>query len=141
MAGATGGAGSSNPSPAPAPKILLAKPGLVTTGSVSSKLIRGGAACGGGGGGGGAEDESVSLRSRLPPIGSLNLLSDSWEFHTDRFLPVIFSVYILFCFCCFGLFGCWENRGKRNLKLGILNFYCTKFQFFWIMLEKSFCLL
>ena len=87
MAGATGGAGSSNPSPAPAPKILLAKPGLVTTGSVSSKLIRSGGA---GGGGGGAEDESVSLRSRLPPIGSLNLLSDSWEFHTDRFLPVIF---------------------------------------------------
>ncbi|KAJ9678494.1 hypothetical protein PVL29_020628 [Vitis rotundifolia] len=86
MAGATGGAGSSNPSPAPAPKILLAKPGLVTTGSVSSKLIRGGAA---GGGGGGAEDESVSLRSRLPPIGSLNLLSDSWEFHTDRFLPFL----------------------------------------------------
>ncbi|XP_034711289.1 protein SMG9-like isoform X3 [Vitis riparia] len=85
MAGATGGAGSSNPSPAPAPKILLAKPGLVTTGSVSSKLIRSGAA---GGGGGGAEDESVSLRSRLPPIGSLNLLSDSWEFHTDRFLPL-----------------------------------------------------
>lgn len=86
MAGATGGAGSSNPSPAPAPKILLAKPGLVTTGSVSSKLIRSGAA---GGGGGGAEDESVSLRSRLPPIGSLNLLSDSWEFHTDRFLPFL----------------------------------------------------
>ena len=102
MASATGGAGSSNPSSAAAPKILLAKPGLVTTGSVSSKIIRSGAASGGAGG---AEDESVSLRSRLPPIGSLNLLSDSWEFHTDRFFPVIFSLYVLFCFCCFGLFG------------------------------------
>ncbi|CAK9172466.1 unnamed protein product [Ilex paraguariensis] len=60
-----------------APKILLAKPGLVTAG----KFNRGGA--------GGVDDESASLRSRLPSIGSLNLLSDSWEFHTDRFLPFL----------------------------------------------------
>lgn len=73
-----GGSGSSNQSAAPPPpKILLAKPGLVTT--AAGKYIRGT--------GGGGEDDSVS-RSRLPPIGSLNLLSDSWEFNTDRFLPV-----------------------------------------------------
>ncbi|XP_059624950.1 uncharacterized protein LOC132268184 [Cornus florida] len=74
MAG-TGGSSSSNQSAAP--KILLAKPGLVTAG----KFIRGGP----------ADDDSSasSLRSRLPSIGSLNLLSDSWEFHTDRFLPFL----------------------------------------------------
>lgn len=74
-----GGSGSSNQSGAPPPpKILLAKPGLVTT--AAGKYIRGT--------GGGGEDDSVS-RSRLPPIGSLNLLSDSWEFNTDRFLPFL----------------------------------------------------
>lgn len=80
MAGSTGVSGSSNPSPAPPPpKILLAKPGLVSGGPVASKYGRGGA----------ADDETVSLRSRLPPIGSLNLLSDSWDFHIDRFLPFL----------------------------------------------------
>lgn len=80
MAGSTGVSGSSNPSSAPPPpKILLAKPGLVSGGPVASKYGRGGA----------ADDETVSLRSRLPPIGSLNLLSDSWDFHIDRFLPVL----------------------------------------------------
>ncbi|KAG8647915.1 protein SMG9 isoform X2 [Manihot esculenta] len=79
MAGSTGGTASSSPSPAPpAPKILLAKPGLVTTGPVVGKFGRGG-----------AEDETVPHRSRLPAIGSLNLLSDSWEFHIDRFLPFL----------------------------------------------------
>ncbi|KAJ9185572.1 hypothetical protein P3X46_005189 [Hevea brasiliensis] len=79
MAGSTGGTGSSSPSPVPpAPKILLAKPGLVTTGPVVGKFGRGG-----------AEDETVPHRSRLPAIGSLNLLSDSWEFHIDRFLPFL----------------------------------------------------
>ncbi|KDP21771.1 hypothetical protein JCGZ_00558 [Jatropha curcas] len=79
MAGSTSGTGSSNPSPAPpAPKILLAKPGLVTSGPVVGKFGRAG-----------AEDETVSHRSRLPAIGSLNLLSDSWEFHIDRFLPFL----------------------------------------------------
>ncbi|XP_042480151.1 protein smg-9-like isoform X3 [Macadamia integrifolia] len=67
---ATGGSSSSNPSSAP--KILLAKPGLNR-----------------GGGAGGSEDESVTLRSRLPPLASLNLLSDSWEFHTDRILQFL----------------------------------------------------
>ncbi|XP_057970723.1 uncharacterized protein LOC131159666 [Malania oleifera] len=82
MAGATGGTGSSSPSPAPpAPKILLAKPGLVTAGSVPGKFGRPA--------GTGAEDDGVSLRSRLPPLASLNLLSDSWEFHTDRILPFL----------------------------------------------------
>ncbi|XP_075647272.1 uncharacterized protein LOC142618252 isoform X1 [Castanea sativa] len=69
--------GSSNPSPAPLPpKILLAKPGLVTGGPVSGKFGRG-------------DDDTASHRSRLPPIGSLNLLSDSWDFHIDRFLPFL----------------------------------------------------
>lgn len=78
MAG--GGGSSSNPSSAThqAPKILLAKPALVT----ASKFNRGGA-------GGGGDDDSASLRSRLPSIGSLNLLSESWDFHTDRFLPFL----------------------------------------------------
>ncbi|KAF4396698.1 hypothetical protein G4B88_029012 [Cannabis sativa] len=39
--------------------------------------------------GGGGEDDTASLRSRLPSIGSLNLLSDSWDFHIDRFLPFL----------------------------------------------------
>ncbi|XP_010261639.1 PREDICTED: protein SMG9-like isoform X3 [Nelumbo nucifera] len=74
---APSGSGSSNPSPA-APKILLAKPGSVPAGSTVAKFIRGGT---------GGDDESLALRSRLPPPGSLNLLSDSWEFHIDRILP------------------------------------------------------
>ncbi|KAG8381659.1 hypothetical protein BUALT_Bualt06G0144500 [Buddleja alternifolia] len=59
-----------------APKILLAKPGLVTSGKFNR-------------GGGGADDDSAALRSRLPSIGSLNLLSDSWDFQIDRFLPFL----------------------------------------------------
>ncbi|KAJ7982683.1 protein SMG9-like [Quillaja saponaria] len=77
MAASTAGSGSSNRSPSPhPPKILLAKPGLVTGGPAASKFGRG-------------EEETASLRSRLPPVGSLNLLSDSWEFHIDRFLPFL----------------------------------------------------
>ncbi|KAJ0788297.1 putative P-loop containing nucleoside triphosphate hydrolase, protein SMG9 [Helianthus annuus] len=53
-----------------APKILLAKPALVS----GAKYNRGG-------------DESS--RSRLPSVAFLNLLSDSWDFHTDRFLPFL----------------------------------------------------
>ncbi|XVF14844.1 hypothetical protein REPUB_Repub09cG0096400 [Reevesia pubescens] len=76
MAGSTGGTTSSNPSSNPsAPKILLAKP---SAGPVPGKFGRAG-----------AEDETASHRSRLPPVGSLNLLSDSWEFHIDRFLPFL----------------------------------------------------
>ncbi|XP_052198788.1 uncharacterized protein LOC127805914 isoform X11 [Diospyros lotus] len=63
--------------PPPPPKILLAKPpGLVPPG----KFIRGGST---------ADDDSTSIRSRLPSVGSLNLLSDSWDFHTDRILPFL----------------------------------------------------
>ncbi|KAL3837967.1 hypothetical protein ACJIZ3_022558 [Penstemon smallii] len=58
-----------------APKILLAKPGLVTSGKFNR--------------GGGGEDDSAALRSRLPSVGSLNLLSDSRDFQTDRFLPFL----------------------------------------------------
>ncbi|KAI3807928.1 hypothetical protein L1987_23866 [Smallanthus sonchifolius] len=85
MAGTGGGSGSSNSSVAAshqAPKILLAKPALVT----AAKYNRG---PGGGGGGGGPDDSSASLRSRLPSVAFLNMLSDSWEFHTDRFLPFL----------------------------------------------------
>ena len=75
----TAGQGSSSP----APKILLAKPGLVAGSSSAGKFIRGA----------GEDDSSAaSIRSRLPPVGSLNLLSDSWDFHFDRFLPVPLSL-------------------------------------------------
>ncbi|KAF5959932.1 hypothetical protein HYC85_001141 [Camellia sinensis] len=33
-----------------------------------------------------ADDYSVSICSRLPSVASLNLISDSWDFHTDRIL-------------------------------------------------------
>ncbi|XP_051143232.1 uncharacterized protein LOC127259723 [Andrographis paniculata] len=72
MAG-NGNVAPSNPSPAP--KILLSKPGLVS----SSR----------GRGGGGGDDDSTALRYRLPSIGSLNLISDSWEIQIDRFLPFL----------------------------------------------------
>ncbi|KAF5203395.1 Smg9 [Thalictrum thalictroides] len=48
-----------------APKILLAKPGSTST------------------------ESPANLRSRLPSVGSLNLLSDSWDFHIDRILPFL----------------------------------------------------
>lgn len=66
------------PEPSPSPKILLAKPGLVTGAPISGKFNRAGA----------GEDDSTQHRSRLPSVASLNLLSDSWDFHFDRFLPV-----------------------------------------------------
>ncbi|TKY71109.1 SMG9 protein [Spatholobus suberectus] len=65
--------------PSPSPKILLAKPGLVTGGPVAGKFGRGGA----------GDDDSAQLRARLPSVASLNLLSDSWDFHIDRFLPFL----------------------------------------------------
>lgn len=89
-AGSSSSAGTSasnpNQSAAPLPpKILLAKPGLVTGAPVvAAKFGRGGA----------GDDDTASLRSRLPPIGSLNLLSDSWDFHIDRFLPVSVVKYL-----------------------------------------------
>ncbi|GAB2293889.1 hypothetical protein Dimus_028101 [Dionaea muscipula] len=82
---AAGGANSSSSGsfPSPAPKILLAKPAIVPgTPSSSAKFILGG-------GGGGVEDDAASIRSRLPPVASLNLLSDSWDFQIDRFLPFL----------------------------------------------------
>ncbi|XP_021725809.1 protein SMG9-like [Chenopodium quinoa] len=79
----SGGGGAGGPS-SPSPKILLAKPGLVAgSPSAAGKFIRGAA---------GEDDASLSaasIRSRLPPVGSLNLLSDSWDFHFDRFLPFL----------------------------------------------------
>ncbi|KAD6796574.1 hypothetical protein E3N88_07470 [Mikania micrantha] len=62
MAGTGGGTAPSN-----APKILLAKPALVKYNPAG-------------------DDSSPSL---LPSAAFLNLLSDSWDFHTDRFLPFL----------------------------------------------------
>ncbi|CAH1418019.1 unnamed protein product [Lactuca virosa] len=73
---------SSSASSHQAPKILLSKPALVT----AAKYNRG---PGGGGGDGGPDDASSSLHSCLPSVGFLNLLSNSWDFHTDRFLPFL----------------------------------------------------
>lgn len=64
--------------PSPSPKILLAKPGLVTGTPSAGKFGRAST----------ADEDSTHLRSRLPSVASLNLLSDSWDFHFDRFLPV-----------------------------------------------------
>lgn len=76
MAGSGGGGATSNPSSAP--KILLAKPGLVAAGKFSRGVS-----------GGGADEDAAALRSRLSSVGSLNLLSDSWDFQIDRFLPFL----------------------------------------------------
>uniref|UniRef100_A0A6N2KQX4 Protein SMG9 n=1 Tax=Salix viminalis TaxID=40686 RepID=A0A6N2KQX4_SALVM len=75
-------AGSSS-SQSQAPKILLAKPpGLATAGpAVAAAAAQFG-----------REDETAPHhhhRSRLPSITSVNLLSDSWDFHNDRFLPFL----------------------------------------------------
>ncbi|CAM8968475.1 unnamed protein product [Rhodiola kirilowii] len=79
MAGSSGGSSNQSPAPPP-PKILLAKPGLVTGRSNTGQLGRGSGA---------ADDEATALRNRLPAIGSLNLVSENWEFHADRFLPFL----------------------------------------------------
>ncbi|KAF7105960.1 hypothetical protein CFC21_106726 [Triticum aestivum] len=67
---------SSHPPPPPPPKILLAKPPLPPPSSS-------GADDEGAGGGGGA-------RARQgPQPGSLSLVSDAWEVHTDKILPYL----------------------------------------------------
>lgn len=107
--------GSSTSDPSPSPKILLAKPGLVTGGPVVGKFGRGGS---------GGEDELAQFRSRLPSVASLNLLSDSWEFHIDRFLPVI-SHHLLFCLIFYAsrslssiILG--KSKKKKELFMAIL---------------------
>ncbi|CAI9087043.1 OLC1v1021007C1 [Oldenlandia corymbosa var. corymbosa] len=74
--------------PGNAPKILLAKPPAFVNrpGGGLPTSVAGAAA------GGAAEDDSAAAaasRSRPPSIGSLNLLSDSWDFNPDRFLPFL----------------------------------------------------
>lgn len=85
--GGGGGNASSNSSHQTAPKILLAKPPALVTRPV-----------GGASAGAPEDDSSATTRSRLPSIGSLNLLSDSWDFNPDKFLPVTNST-LPFCFC------------------------------------------
>ncbi|CAL9230590.1 unnamed protein product [Arabidopsis halleri] len=72
MAGSSGGSQMSSPA---APKILLAKPSVSP---ITGKFGRGN-----------SDDDNASHRSRLPPVSSLNMLSDSWDFHIDRFLPFL----------------------------------------------------
>lgn len=88
--GGGGGASGGGPSSSPAPKILLSKPAPSRidaggTGTSAVKLMRAG---GGGGGGGGGGDEDSNPRSRLSH-GSVNLLSDSWDFQPDRLFPLL----------------------------------------------------
>ncbi|CAK9874299.1 unnamed protein product [Sphagnum jensenii] len=87
MAAGLGGGGGSSGQPA-VPKILLAKPatprsdgGVGVPGSSGApagtlKLMRD------------RDDDSAARAVRLPH-GSLNLLSDSWDFAPDRFLPLL----------------------------------------------------
>ncbi|XP_010549827.1 PREDICTED: protein SMG9-like [Tarenaya hassleriana] len=75
MAGSSAGGPSHLSAASPTPKILLAKPSV---GPIAGKFGRGS-----------AEDEAQHHRSRLPPVSSLNILSDSWDFHIDRFLPFL----------------------------------------------------
>lgn len=88
--GGGGGASGGGQSSSPAPKILLSKPtpsriDAGGTGTSAVKLMRAG---GGGAGGGGGGDEDSNPRSRLSH-GSLNLLSDTWEFQPDRLFPLL----------------------------------------------------
>ncbi|KAK1305024.1 hypothetical protein QJS10_CPB11g00090 [Acorus calamus] len=65
--------------PPPAPKILLAKP----PGAGPAAFARDDDSTSA------AAASSAAARSRVPSIGSLNLLSDSWDFHPDRILPFL----------------------------------------------------
>uniref|UniRef100_A0A0E0L709 G domain-containing protein n=1 Tax=Oryza punctata TaxID=4537 RepID=A0A0E0L709_ORYPU len=75
--GDRGSSSSSHPPPPPPPKILLAKPPLPPPSSS-------GADDDGSGGGGGA---GRSRQATQP--GSLSLVSDAWEVHTDKILPYL----------------------------------------------------
>ncbi|KAK3131439.1 hypothetical protein QOZ80_6AG0506470 [Eleusine coracana subsp. coracana] len=66
------GSSSHHPNPPAPPKILLAKPPLPHPSSS------------------GAEDDGGGARARqAPQLGSFSLVSDSWEAHTDKFLPFL----------------------------------------------------
>ncbi|CAN6223506.1 unnamed protein product [Urochloa humidicola] len=66
-----------HPPPPPPPKILLAKPPLPHASSSGADDD------GGGAGGGGARARQA------PQPGSLSLVSDAWEVHTDKILPYL----------------------------------------------------
>uniref|UniRef100_A0ACD5XWL1 Uncharacterized protein n=1 Tax=Avena sativa TaxID=4498 RepID=A0ACD5XWL1_AVESA len=65
------GSSSSHPPPPPPPKILLAKPPLPPPSSS------------------GADDEGGGRARQAPQPGSLSLVSDAWEVHTDKILPYL----------------------------------------------------
>lgn len=66
------------PDPSPSPTVFLANSGLVAGAPIAGKIIRGGS----------GEEDTTQHRSSIPFATSLNLLSDSWNFQPDRFLPV-----------------------------------------------------
>jgi protein SMG9 len=68
--GDRGSSSSSHPPPPPPPKILLAKPPLPPPSSS------------------GADEEGGARARQAPQPGSLSLVSDTWEVHTDKILPV-----------------------------------------------------
>ena len=80
LAGGVGDRGSSSshhqhPPPPPPPKILLAKPPLPHAASAGADDDGGGGAAGG-------------RASQATQPGLLSLVSDAWEAHTDKILPV-----------------------------------------------------
>ena len=76
------GSSSSHPPPPPPPKILLAKPPLPPPSSS------------------GADEEGGARARQAPQPGSLSLVSDAWEVHTEKILPVREKPLPLFPFAC-----------------------------------------
>ncbi|CAL5189367.1 unnamed protein product [Lathyrus oleraceus] len=67
------------PDPSPSPTVFLANSGLVAGAPIAGKIIRGES----------GEEDTTQHRSSIPFAISLNLLSDSWNFQPDRFLPFL----------------------------------------------------
>ncbi|XP_047075108.1 nonsense-mediated mRNA decay factor SMG9-like [Lolium rigidum] len=71
VVGDRGSSSSSQPPPPPPPKILLAKPPLPPPSSS------------------GADEEGGGRARQAPQPGSLSLVSDAWEVHTEKILPYL----------------------------------------------------
>ncbi|KAJ6809349.1 protein SMG9-like isoform X2 [Iris pallida] len=70
------------PPPPPPPKILLAKPSPAASAAAASQEAPPASSS--------SSSSGVVLRSRnAPQPGSLNLFTDSWDFHSDRVLPFL----------------------------------------------------